>query len=219
MARQARAEATRRKIMAAAVDLFIEHGYAATGLGDIIERAELTKGALYYHFDSRDAVAAAIIEEASAIVLGAMRGITESSAPALENIIHGTFVISDLVATDKIARTGRQLISALGEFNDAAADTYKSWMQLMIAEVAEARVEGDLRADLDVDDVAETIVGAALGAEQLANALSGGADMPRRLTRAWEVLLPAIATEESLPYFREFMARESLRHLGPLPNE
>jgi AcrR family transcriptional regulator len=219
MARQARAEATRRKIMDAAVDLFTERGYAAIGLGDIIERAELTKGALYYHFASKDAVASAIIEEASAIVFGAMRGITESSAPALENIIHGTFVISDIVATDKIARTGRQLIRALGKFNVAAANTYRRWLALMSAEVTKARVEGDLRADLHVDDVAETIVGAALGAEQLANALSGGADMPRRLTSTWNVLLTAVTTEEALPYFREFVARESLRHLGPLPNE
>ena len=63
MARQARSEATRKKIVDAAVDLFAEVGYQATGLGDIIERAELTKGALYYHFDSKEALATAIIEE------------------------------------------------------------------------------------------------------------------------------------------------------------
>ena len=49
MVRQARSEATRKKIVDAAVELFTEVGYQATGLGDIIERAEMTKGALYYH--------------------------------------------------------------------------------------------------------------------------------------------------------------------------
>ena len=42
MARQARSELTRQKIITAAVDLFSEHGYPATGLGDIIARAEMT---------------------------------------------------------------------------------------------------------------------------------------------------------------------------------
>ena len=66
MVRQARSEATRRKIITSAVELFNEIGYPATGLGDIIERAEMTKGALYYHFDSKETLATAIIEEGSA---------------------------------------------------------------------------------------------------------------------------------------------------------
>ena len=81
MVRQARSEATRRKIIAAAVDLFNEIGYPATGLGDIIERAEMTKGALYYHFDSKESLATAIIEEGSANLVQAFRSITQSSAP------------------------------------------------------------------------------------------------------------------------------------------
>ena len=73
MVRQARSEATRKKIINAAVDLFAEVGYQATGLGDIIERAEMTKGALYYHFDSKEALATAIIEEGANTALTAFR--------------------------------------------------------------------------------------------------------------------------------------------------
>lgn len=103
MVRQARSEATRQKIIDSAVDLFAEIGYAATGLGDIIERAGLTKGALYYHFDSKESLATAIIEEGGANLLSAFRSIAESSAPALESIIHGAFVVADLLSTDKVA--------------------------------------------------------------------------------------------------------------------
>ena len=38
-------------------------GYAAAGLGEISERAGMTKGALYHHFDSKEALATAIIEQ------------------------------------------------------------------------------------------------------------------------------------------------------------
>ena len=72
--RQARAQATRGKIIDAAVELFDENGFAATGLGDIIEQAEITKGALYYHFDSKESLATAIIEETTDRVIGAYRG-------------------------------------------------------------------------------------------------------------------------------------------------
>jgi hypothetical protein len=76
--------------------------------------------------------------------------------------------------------------------------------------------EGDLRGDLDAQAVAETIVGSMLGAELLANAMSAGADVLQRVARTWKVLLPAIVSQESLSYFDEFLARESLRR-SPLP--
>ena len=146
MVRQARSEATRRKIITSAVELFNEIGYPATGLGDIIERAEMTKGALYYHFDSKESLATAIIEEGSAHLVEAFRSITTSSAPTLESIIHGVFVVADLMSTDQIARSGTHLLRAFGEFNDAAARTYGGWVAEMTERTRQAIDEGDLRA-------------------------------------------------------------------------
>ena len=203
MVRQARSEATRKRIINAAVDLFAEVGYQATGLGDIIERAEMTKGALYYHFDSKEALATAIIEEGANTALTAFRSISEPSSPALENMIHGVFVVADLITTDKMVRTGSQLLRAL---------THGHQLSEMVAQARQAIAEGDLRDGLNPDAVGELIVGAVLGAEFISNAASSGADLLERIARTWALLLPAIASDESLPYFREFLARESLRH-------
>jgi AcrR family transcriptional regulator len=212
MVRQARSAATRRKIITSAVELFNEIGYPAAGLGDIIERAEMTKGALYYHFDSKESLATAIIEEGSAHLIAAFRNITTSSAPALESIIHGVFVVTDLLSTDQLARSGTQLLRAFGEFNDAAARTYSGWVSEMSERARQAIDEGDLRGDLDPDAVGETIVGLMLGMELLANATTAGADVMARVARTWKVLLPGIVNQESLSYFDEFVARESMRH-------
>ena len=78
MARQVRSEATRRKILDAAIDLFSQVGYAAAGLGEIIERAGMTKGALYHLFDSKDALATAIIEHGTNLTHDAFRNVCES---------------------------------------------------------------------------------------------------------------------------------------------
>jgi AcrR family transcriptional regulator len=212
MVRQARSEATRRKIITSAVELFNEIGYPATGLGDIIERAEMTKGALYYHFDSKESLATAVIEEGSAHLVQAFRNITSSSAPALESIIHGVFVVADLLSTDMIARSGTQLMRAFGEFNEAAARTYGAWLAEMTACTGRAIDDGDIRSDLDPQTVGETILGSMLGAELLASATTAGADMLQRVTWTWKVLLPAIVSQESRSYFDEFLARESMRH-------
>jgi AcrR family transcriptional regulator len=212
MVRQARSEATRQRIVNAAMELFAEAGYQATGLGDIIERAQMTKGALYYHFDSKEALATAIIEEGADTALGAFRSISEPSSPALENMIHGVFVVADLITSNKMVRTGAQLLRAFGEFNAATALAHGHLLSEMVTQARQAIAEGDVREGLDPETVGEVIVGGMLGAEMISNAASGGSDLVDRIARTWSLLLPAIASEESLPYFTEFLARESLRH-------
>ena len=107
MARQVRSEATRRKILDAAIDVFGDVGYAAAGWNTIIERTGMTKGALYHHFDSKESLASAIIEEGSETILVAFRNVCGSSSPALENMIHGTFTIANLLSSDKTARAAQ----------------------------------------------------------------------------------------------------------------
>lgn len=210
MVAQARSEITRQKIIDAAIDLFGEVGYAAAGLGEIIDRAGMTKGALYHHFDSKEALATAIIEQGVALTGDAFRHVCESSSPALENTIHGVFVVTDLLVSDKTARTAEQLTHGLAEFNSAASQVWRARLDAVTTQVCLASEQGDLREGLDPRVVSESILNAMLGAQLLAKT-AGDGDHIKRLTRSLELLLPAIVADASLAYFREFLARESLR--------
>lgn len=211
MARQARSELTRQKIITAAVDLFSVHGYPATGLGDIIARAEMTKGALYYHFDSKESLAEAIIGDGGTAMLTTFRTIAESSSPALENTIHGLFVVADFTRSDQVAQIGMQLLRTFSGINAATTRVYTSWLDELTEQLTQAAEEGDLQENLDVVSAAEVILGSMLGAEALSRATTTGTDLRERVARTWDLLLPAIVSPESLDYFREFLARESLR--------
>ena len=53
---------TRQRILDAASRLFYLNGYNATGLDRIIAKAEVTKGNFYYHFRTKEELAAATVE-------------------------------------------------------------------------------------------------------------------------------------------------------------
>lgn len=61
--RKKQPERTRRVIMKSAGAEFSKHGYSGSGLGVIVTRSELTKGALFHHFSDKRALALGWIEE------------------------------------------------------------------------------------------------------------------------------------------------------------
>jgi AcrR family transcriptional regulator len=215
MARQARSEATRQRIIDAAVDLFDEIGYPATGMGDIIGRAQITKGALYHHFDSKESVAAAVIEMGSATLLSTFVSVCQSATPAVENLIHSTFVIADHMAGDEVTRAAARLTHTLGHLCEAAAHANRAWLSAMAEQLKRVAEEGDLREDVEPDDAAETIVAATIGSTLMSAEMSDGSDLLERLLRMWGVLLAALVPENTLPYLREFLHREPLRRTDP----
>ena len=74
-----RSAATRGALLAAARDLFAEHGFARTGREQIVERAGVTRGAMYHHFDSKENLFRAVVEDVERdvverIAVAAMKG-------------------------------------------------------------------------------------------------------------------------------------------------
>jgi len=55
--------ATRYALLQAARTLFGERGYAATLLDDVVQAANVTKGALYHHFEGKQELFAAVYEQ------------------------------------------------------------------------------------------------------------------------------------------------------------
>lgn len=54
---------TRSRIQEVALDLFTEQGYEQTSLREIAERLGVTKAALYYHFKSKEEIAASFLDD------------------------------------------------------------------------------------------------------------------------------------------------------------
>lgn len=60
---QIRSEETRKLILASAARLFAENGYEAAGVAAICQRAGVSKGAFYHHFESKQAVLQTLVAD------------------------------------------------------------------------------------------------------------------------------------------------------------
>src|SRR5262252_8704646 len=58
-----RKDARPAELLAAALDLFVERGYAATRLDDVARRAGVSKGTVYLYFSSKEELFKAVVRE------------------------------------------------------------------------------------------------------------------------------------------------------------
>ena len=60
---KADAEKTRARILASALSLFVRKGYERTTFNDVAARLKMTKGAVYWHFESKEKLLLALVDE------------------------------------------------------------------------------------------------------------------------------------------------------------
>ena len=78
--RKRRKEARPSELLAAALDLFVDKGFAATRLEDVAARAGVSKGTLYLYYENKEALFKAVIQE------GIIPVIAENEAIAARHI-------------------------------------------------------------------------------------------------------------------------------------
>lgn len=82
-----------QELAAAALELFVEKGFAATRLDDVAARAGVSKGTLYLYFDSKEALFKAVIESAVIPAVAHGEQLVEqfegSASDLLRELVHG----------------------------------------------------------------------------------------------------------------------------------
>ncbi|MFD0316406.1 ScbR family autoregulator-binding transcription factor [Streptomyces flavalbus] len=184
MAKQARAVQTRRAIVEAAASVFDDYGYERAALSEILRRAEVTKGALYFHFPSKESLAQAIMDEQTTRVRVPESG---SRLQALVDITH-QFAYS--LAHDPLARAGTRL-SIEGVFLNGV-HPWGEWFDLVARLLTEAKEAGEVLPQVNSEETAEFIVSAFTGVQLVSEAITKRTDLRGRVAILWHNILPAI---------------------------
>lgn len=185
---QARAEATRTSVLMAAATVFERKGFAGSTISDILDEASVTKGALYFHFDSKESLAAAIIEQQA--------DWREAHAPesrwAMQRIIDLSFRFVHALRSDPLVRASIRLTLERNTFRTDDPSPYEGWVSTVAQLFVEARDAGELHADVDPERAAAVAVAALTGTQLVSEALSGREDVVERVEDLWHLLLPGL---------------------------
>src|SRR6267143_4339928 len=86
-----RKDARPEEIVAAALDVFVERGFAAAKLEDVARRAGVTKGTIYLYFENKEALFKAVVRETIVPVIAQgealARSFTGSARELLERLV------------------------------------------------------------------------------------------------------------------------------------
>ena len=183
-----KSEETRARIARAALTLFVEKGIAETRTRDIAEAAGVAEGSIYRYFDSKEALAQKLFEDAYVLYAQALREITTAKRPFAET--WGAVVGYLCRAFDDDSESFRFLLIShhqhLGEIPASLASPVEVLRDLMTT----ARKTGDITVD-DPDFATALGLGAVLQTAtfilygQLAGPLEAwAADIARRSLKA-----------------------------------
>ncbi|MCI4657167.1 ScbR family autoregulator-binding transcription factor [Cryobacterium zhongshanensis] len=189
---QERAMLTREKVIAGAADVFYRLGFGGATLADIIAAAGVTKGALYFHFPSKDDVAFAVIDAEHEIATAAATRILESSSGPLESMLRLCADLAERLTTDPIVRAGIRLTTETSTFDRSVTRPYEDWLATFETLARAATVAGELRADTDAEKLAHFIIPAFTGVQMVSDVFTERADLRQRVREMWEILLPGL---------------------------
>ncbi len=146
-----RKDARPAEIVAAALQVFAEKGYAAARLDDIAARAGVSKGALYLYFATKEALFRAVVDEALAPNLDVVRQAAERYDGDFATLIR--FVAGNLVRVAETQPVGGVVKMVIGESRNFP-ELARVWHDDLIASalgtvaglIERAQAKGEIRA-------------------------------------------------------------------------
>jgi len=205
MTRQLRAEQTRATIIEAAADLFDRQGYGAASLSDIAGRGGVTKGALYFHFASKEELALAVIERQDELSRKANEELLAMNLPGFETVVRMTFGLAARVLSDPVTRAGVRLPLERVVPGATARDTYGGWVEVAGEQLERAVAELEVRPTVDPRACAAFILTTLAGMQLVCQASLLGKTLPQLLAEMWDVIIPGLLPPRRTPYYLQLV--------------
>lgn len=155
-----KAESTRLNILTKAFELIYVKGYLTTSVDDIIATTQVTKGAFYYHFKSKDEMGLAIINEILKPTFAAsfMEPLQKEEDPikGIYNLIYHLLMKNEFLKVEygcPASNFTQEMTPWNDDFSEALDKLTKEWAKLMAATIEKGKKNGSIRNDVNAKQV------------------------------------------------------------------
>lgn len=186
MAQQERGIKSRNLILRAAAEVFDERGYDSASTTEILERSGLTRGALYHHFPSKEAIAIALLSLHGETVAATTQPVK------FQAVIDHTFLFAFGLQRDPVLRACVRLAVEQTSFRSHASTPYEQSGAAVQALLSQALEQGELLPGVDLAEAADMITGTFTGIQVMSRVQTGREDLPERVSTMWRFLLPGL---------------------------
>lgn len=155
-----KAEATRQTILQRAFELIYVKGYQTTSVDEIIATTQVTKGAFYYHFKTKDEMGLAIINEIlkPALTNSFTEFLQKEQSPldAIYNLMHHLLMKNEFLRVEygcPAANFTQEMTPWNTDFSKALDELTKQWTKVMTATIEKGKKNGFIRKDVNAKQV------------------------------------------------------------------
>jgi AcrR family transcriptional regulator len=175
-------------------------------LDDILAEAELTKGAMYFHFSSKQALALAIIDDLKEMNRAAVTELLARKMSGLETLIDLVYLQAGQNTQNEVARAGVRLLETVDYTAALPTTVWQTWIEFVTTVIQKAVAEGDVVDHSDPEDIAKMLVALWVGTRRISDL-----DQPEHyldnLSKAWILALPSFTNPDRIDYFTQFIKR------------
>ena len=176
---QRRAIATRDGIASAAAEHFNTVRYAGARVTDIVATTGVSKGSMYHHFPSKEALAQYLVQGWGTVLVDTIADVTAAEEPALRQVASVQRRLAEIITQDHVARAG--LILSLERAVDETAKVYTAWTSAIAVIVEQGIRTGQLDDTAEHLRLGETLCAGFVGAVHVATSLGEPETISRRV--------------------------------------
>lgn len=183
---------TRTEILRISAELFARRGFTRTSISDITQELGMTKGALYFHFESKSALAFEIAQayfKAWQPILDTVENKGQRGIEALQAI---SVAVAVEYRDNVLIQAAVRLFNEANEIDTEMPVPFVDWIDLVEGKLREEVEDNGVSSSLEVAETASFLVAAFFGIQDISNQLSGRTDIVRRVEVMWRLVLPGI---------------------------
>ncbi|MGU3432274.1 TetR family transcriptional regulator [Actinomycetes bacterium M1A6_2h] len=203
MAQQERARRTRAAIVEAAAFEFSRRGYAAASVNTILEGSRATKGAMYFHFASKEELARAVLKTAAEEYVAITGRKRSDDLDPFEKLHEVVVDLATEFKANVIVQAEFRLIIEPEFYSGMRSGAGQIWGRTAYELAEEAGRLGLLKPGVEPEKFTRVLAACLAGQRYMADLMAVDTDLPALFEESLEVVLSAMATPEWLARWEE----------------